>query len=46
MYEIFDGDMIQRIKLVLSVQANVMDEGMGLHAYARFILKNKRAPSY
>lgn len=38
--------MINRIKLTLSVQANLLDDTMSLHSYAKYILKNKKNPSY
>ena len=38
--------MINRIKLTLSVQANLLDDNMYLHPYAKYILKNKKNPSY
>lgn len=38
--------MINRIKLTLSVQANMIDDNMPLHPYAKYILKNKKNPSY
>ena len=44
-YEIFDADMINRIKLTLSVQANSIDKDMYLHHYAKCILKHGKSPS-
>lgn len=44
-YEIFDQDMIARIKLTLSIQANMIDDSMRLNAYAKYVLKQKKNPS-